>query len=162
MKGFTLVEILVTVLILSFFIGGLFMVLNMGGMTYSTDLCLLDLQQQARLAMHGMIRELRQTNEESGRGNLNIVSATEITFSIPSGTYSDPWIGPIRYYLNNLENQIIREYPAGTEKPIANDIDNLVFSLTGNLLEIQLSCAKTARRRELSFSLREQVRLRNE
>ena len=158
MRGVTLVEILVSVIILSFLVAGIFGVLNVGNITYNTDLGLLDLQQQARQAMDGMTRELRQ----SRAALVNIVSSSELTFSIPPATYGAGWIGPIRYYLDTSENRIMREYPAGTEKIIANDINSLTFSPSSNLLDIQLTCAKTVLQRDLSFSLNGQVRFRNE
>jgi len=157
MKGFTLVEILVGVLILSFFMLGSFSVLHIGETTCNTDLGLLVLHQQARLAMDGMIRELRQTNPP----RISFISADEIIFSIPSEIIGAEWIGPIRYYLDSINNQIIREHPAGTLKIVANDVNSLSFTLHGDILNIQLTCAKRVHR-DLLFSLEEMVRLRNE
>ncbi|MGD9015278.1 MAG: hypothetical protein PVI33_04570, partial [Candidatus Omnitrophota bacterium] len=71
-------------------------------------------------------------------------------------------IGPIRYYLNVEDNQIIREYPVGTQKIIANNVSSLAFSLNGEALGIQLSCTDTVRGRDLSFSLGGEVKFRNE
>ena len=158
MKGFTLVEVLVSILILSFLFAAIVGVLNIGNMTYNIDLTLLGLQQQARLAIDGMTRELRQTKASK----ISSVSESEITFSIPPATYGSDWIGPIRYYFDTEDNRIIREYPTGTEKIVANDINSLNFALNNNLLNIQLTCARIVHQRDLSFSLTEQVRLRNE
>ena len=158
MRGFTLVELLVSVIIVSFLMMGIFMILNIGNMTYNSDLGLLDLQQQARQAMHGMSRELRQSRDSE----ISIISDSQIIFSIPPQDYGSGWIGPISYYLDTLENQIIREYPAGTERIVANDVNGLIFSLNNNLLDIQLTCTKTVLQRDLAFSLNSQVRLRNE
>ena len=158
MKGFTLVEVLVCVLILSFLVLGAFSVLHIGETTCNTDLGLLDLQQQARLAMDGMIRELRQTDA----ARINFISDYEITFSVPPATVGSDWIGPIRYFLDSTENQIIREHPAGTEKIVANDVNSLSFALNGDILNIQLTCAKRVLNRDLAFYLEEGVRLRNE
>jgi len=158
MRGFTLVEILVGVLIFAFLMSAIFAILNIGDITYNNDICLLNLQQQARLAMDGMVRELRQ----SSSSDISIVSDSEIIFNISPETYGYEWIGPIRYYLDVPNSQIIREYPAGTEKIIANNVDNLVFSLNGRKLDIQLSCAEVVRQRNLSFSLIGEVKFRNE
>ncbi|MFH1577875.1 MAG: hypothetical protein ABIC18_02230, partial [Candidatus Omnitrophota bacterium] len=59
------------------------------------------------------------------------------------------------------ENQIIRDYPSGTEKILANDVTALAFSLNGNFLDIQFTCAKIVQRRNLSLSLRGHAGLRN-
>jgi type II secretory pathway pseudopilin PulG len=154
MWGFTLVDVLVSIAILSLIIAGVFGVLNMGNTTYNTDLSLLDLQQNARQGMDWMVRELR----ESSSGDINIVPIDadddQITFNTPNET-------GIQYYRDMTERQIIREYPAGTTRIIANDINSLNFSLSGNLLEIQVTAIKT-QRPDLTFFLKEQVRLRNE
>ena len=158
MKGFILVEALVAILILSFIMAGIFGVLHIGGSTYHTSLGLVELQQQSRGAMDRLTRELRQ----SKASDLSIISPGEITFYVPPTNYGAAWIGPIRYYLNNLDNRIIREYPTGTEKIVANDISSLNFSLNDDLLDIQLTAARTVRGKNLSFSLDDQVRFRHE
>ncbi len=157
MRGFTLLEILVSVGILSFLIAGIFAVLNVGDMNWHLDMGLLDLQQQARQTMNGMIRELRQSKASA----ITVNSTSDISFSVPPQTYGDTWIGPIRYYLDTQTQQIKREYTSAT-KILANNINSLNFSLSGNIMQIQLGAAKTVKQRALSFFLTEKVRLRNE
>ncbi len=170
--AFTLVEVLVTALILTFIIAGIFAVLNVADISWHTDMGLVELQQQARLAMEVMIREIRQ----SGRLSYNIAvdaNGTGITFSIPN-------MLNIRYYLDTTSHQIIRQQPVdtGTSKILANDIDSLSYCWwdgvdccddqilledCSNLyvLKIQLRATTTVRQRPLAFSLTEKVRLRN-
>jgi len=155
--GFTLVELLVGVLIFAFLMSAIFAVLNIGEITYNNDICLLNLQQQARLAMDGMVRELRQSNSS----HISVVSDSEVIFRIYPEAFGAELIGPIRYYLNVADNQIIREYPVGAEKIIANNVSNLAFSLDGGVLGIQISCTDTVRGRDLSFSLGGEVKFRN-
>ena len=93
MKAFTLTETLISILILSFILAALFTILNMQNVAYDIDLCLLELQQQTRLAIDSMIRELRQTK----LSEINFVSAAEINVRIPPQNYGAEWIGPIRY-----------------------------------------------------------------
>lgn len=161
-RGFTLVEILVSVVILSFLIAGIFRVLNIGRMTYSTDLGLLDLDQNAHRSMEWMVRESR----ESSVGDINIVSIggsdDKITFDTPNET-------GIQYYrdLNdingdNIVEQIIREYPAGTWRILANNISSLQLSLNNRLLEIQLTANKVVSGRDLSLAVKANAHLRNE
>jgi len=62
-KGFTLIEILVSIAILSVVIAGIFAVLNIGDMTWHSDMGVVNLQQQARQAMGSMVREIRQASD---------------------------------------------------------------------------------------------------
>ncbi len=64
-----------------------------------------------------------------------------VTICIPSEEYGQPWIGPISYYRD------------------VNDTKS--FSLSDYILEIYLEARKSVRQRELYFSLKEKVRLRN-
>lgn len=151
MKGFTLVEILVSVAILSFVVAGIFMVLNIADKSWHSDMGLLDLQQQARQAMDGMVREIRQSDSS----DITITNnGGRVEFYIPDVSNA------ISYYLEN--NQIIREHPLSTKKILANDVNSLNFSLLSQVLEIQMEARKTVLQRELSLSLKEKARLRNE
>ncbi len=176
MKGFTLVEILVSVLILGFLFAAIYGVLNIGNIIFKDDITLVQLQQQVRQGMDAMVNEVRESKSSevtTADGN------TKITFNIVPEVYGNPWVGPISYYrdvndTNNdgVVNQIIREYPAGTRKILANDITALSFSITGDVVEIQLAAKLAARGRELCFpvlycndtskTLKEKVKLRNE
>lgn len=174
-NGFTLVEILVSLLILGFLFAAIYGVLNIGNIIFKDNMTLLQLQQQARQGMDRMVNEIR----ESKSSEITIISGNTISFKVPPETYGNLWVGPISYYrdvndANNdgVVNQIIREYPAGTRKILANDITALSFSLTGGVVEIQLAAKLAARGRELCFpvlycndtskTLKEKVKLRNE
>lgn len=150
-RGFSLVEILVCIVILGIIIAAIFMVSNAANMSWDAFSAMLDLQQQARQAMEGMIREVRQSRP------LDITITNlggRINFFVPTSPQS------VSYYLQS--NQIIREHPLGTLKVLANDINSLSFSLAAFILEIQLEARRIVRQRTLSFLLREKVRLRNE
>ena len=131
------------------------MVIMVGQRAYDADLGVLDLQQQARLAMDRMTKELRQAK------GITVVSASEMTFNIPAATYGDPDIGLITYYLDTTNSRAMREYPSGTLKVMGNDVSGLTFTKSSDVLTIQLDCAKTVNNRDVAFSLRERVRLRN-
>ena len=149
MKSFTLVEILVAVVIFGLVIAGLIMILNSGFLAYNTDSCLLGLQQNARVAMDRMVRELRE-----GLPGTIINGGNQITFNTPNEN-------GIRYYYDAINNRIMREYPAGTNTILANNITNLNFPpLIGSLLEIQIT-AVNPQRPNINFFLRERVRFRN-
>ena len=175
MRGFTLVEILVSVLILGFLFAAIYGVLNIGNIVFKDDITLVQLQQQARQGIDRMINEIR----ESKPSEITLADAnTKIIFKIAPPVYGDPWVGPISYYrdvndTNNdgVTNQIIREYPTGTWKILGNYITALSFSIFGDLVETQLAAEKTVQGRELCFptpcedpprTLKEKVRLRND
>ncbi|MFH1678504.1 MAG: prepilin-type N-terminal cleavage/methylation domain-containing protein [Candidatus Omnitrophota bacterium] len=167
--GFTLVEVLVSLFISGFLIAALCIVLNLGNMTYDTDLGLLDLHQQARQAMNVMLREIRQS--ESADTTLTD-SGASIQFRIPMDITAEPvtYSDSINYYLSN--GQIIREHPAGITQVLANGMSSLCFcwddvsgtcqTVCSDVFTIRIDAAKTVKQRPLSFSLTEKVRLRNE
>lgn len=175
MRGFTLVEILVSILILGLLFAGVYGVLSVGSIIYRDDMSLLELQQQLRLAMQAMVRETRES--KSSEVTLSDANA-RITFNIAPATYGDPWVGPISYYrdindvnADGITDQVLREYPSGTWKVLANDITVLSFSITGDIVEIQVAAKKTIGARELCFpspcadpqaTLKETVKLRDE
>lgn len=174
MKGFTLVELLLTLVILGILMGGIYVVFNISQLASNEDMALLSLQQQGRQAMDGMTREIRKS--KSGLSDITITtpgpnSGAVIIFKIPSNSYC------FKYSVNN--NRIIREIINCTtaaqlkQQILANDMNSLNFSRSGNTVEIKLSLKKTVRRRDLCFpnpcetppvlpkTLTEKVRLRN-
>lgn len=173
-KGFTLIEVLVSISIFSFIIAGIYAVLNMADKTYHEDMGLVGLQQKARQAMGGMVRELRQSSRTIY--NIDIDNdGTGVTFSIPD-------IPNIRYYLDANSHQVIRQQPEGTGplQVLANDINTLNFCWWDGVdccnqttedcsslqvLQVQIRARKTVRGRTLVFPLilplTEQVGLRN-
>lgn len=158
--GFTLSEVLVSAVILTILVGGILSILNTGRATYHQEVGYLDLQQQGRQAMETMTKELRE-----GTGmNITVISADDDQIYFNTTDESG-----ILYYrdINDSNNdgisdQIIREYPAGIRKILANDIASIKFSQNNYLLEIRLQAKKTVQARELSFPLQSSVKLRNE
>ncbi|MFC1658584.1 PilW family protein [Candidatus Omnitrophota bacterium] len=162
LRGFTLVEVLVSALIVSFLIAGIYGILNIGTMSYNIDLSLLGLQQNARLAMAWMVRELREAEASD-------ISIESIGADDDRVIFDTPNEDNIRFYrdisdVNNdsVVNQIIREFPSGTYKILGNNISSLQFSLSGYSLEIQLQADRLVSGRNLSFPLTAKVGLRNE
>ncbi len=160
MRGYTLLELLVVTFIFAIIIAGVFAVLNTTSMTWNSTIGNLQLEQGVRLAMDGLTRETRGCKANQVTVNNG---GARLDFYVPD-------IAPIlSYYL--LNNQLIREYPAGTVKVVANNINNLSFCCVGgadcvdcanaNSLLIQINAYKNVRGIPLSFSLKEQVKLRN-
>lgn len=180
-RGFTLLETLVSLAILGVITAGIYMVLNVGNRSYKSDMGLLDLQQEVRQAMSGMIRELKQSNSST----ITISNAgARIDFKVPTDITTSPvtYSDFIAYYISN--NQLLREHPAGTFRVLANDTSNLNFCWWDGVdccdstsedcsslkvVQIQLRAAKTVWGRNLCFPapcdpqefLSEEVWLRN-
>jgi prepilin-type N-terminal cleavage/methylation domain-containing protein len=160
MRGFTLVEMMITLAIFSFIIASIFIVLGTAEQSWSASEGVLEVQQGLRQVMEGMVRECRQAS----RSQISVDSfQSKVVFSLSGVT------GPISYYFIN--NQIIREHPAGTVRTLANNISALDFCCVGGancldcanagILEIQAQAQKAVRNRTLNFSLTEQVKFRN-
>jgi len=152
-KAFTLVEIAISIAIISLIAAGIFMILTSGSTSWNQETVLLELQQQARSVVEGMIKEIRQTDPSQ---SISITDSDQkIVFYIVDIT------NPVSYYLSNGE--IIREHPAGNTRIIANNINSLSFSYAGNTIGISLVAEKTDRQgRSLSYPLKAKVRFRNE
>lgn len=154
--GFTLVEVLVSVAITSMAVVVIFTLFNQGDALFQQEIVLLDLQQQVRLAMDGMSREIRQATPLA---NVSITGApgnNTIQFSVINATQN------VTYFLN-ASNQIIRQHPPAADKILAHFIGNLTFSLNANVVSLGINATKTDNKgRLLLFSLNQKVRLRNE
>jgi prepilin-type N-terminal cleavage/methylation domain-containing protein len=150
-QGLTLVEVLISVVILSFLVVAILTVLRVGEMNWREETALVSLQQDIRQSIDSMLKEIRQSN------------ATDVTVS-GGGTRIDFFIpdvsNAIAYYLTG--DQIIREHPVGTTKVLANDINALTFTETGDTVIVQISATRLVSGRNVNFSLTEKVRLRNE
>jgi len=155
-EGFTLLEVLVTALIMGLLFAGVIMSLKSGQMAFREDIGLVNLQDQTRRAMYNMAREIRQ----SSPAGIDLTPGPgAITFSIPGGA-------DINYSLN-ANNQIIRTQ-AGVPTVLGNNINNLNFSLfTGTSVQIQAAAQRNVQGRILRFpaaagtNLTEVVELRN-
>ena len=151
--GFTIIEVLVSLLILSLILAGLFMVLAAGDISFSVDAGMLQIEQQARQGMDQMVRELRHAQDPV------ITAINQDSDRLTFNTESEAGIS---YYRDINTNQLVRELPAGTAKILANNIAYFKCSFTSPVLEISLRADNTVRQKALTFSLGEKVRLRNE
>ena len=170
-RGFTLVEILISALILILITMAIVMIFNIGDKVFFNDSGLIDLQQDSRQAMDGMIREIRQAKQEALRPLSVTNNGGTVTFFIPNITNS------ISYSLQN--GQIIRTHSGATEV-LANNIATLSFCCEGGIdcldcadsrfLQAQLQAQKTVNQLLVIFpsipgavggqNLIEEVRLR--
>jgi len=156
-RGFTFIEAMMVTVIFVFLMIGVTQVLNLGNDTFPLDLGQVDLQYQARQGMQWLTRELREASNIQINNGLQ-----QIIFDNYNGE-------GIKYFRDSsdingdgLSNQIIREFPAGTRRVVANCVSSLAFTLNHPLLRIDINTAQTVKGRPLVFSLSQQVRLRNE
>jgi prepilin-type N-terminal cleavage/methylation domain-containing protein len=161
MKSFTLIEILVSLAILSVIIGGIFSVFNIADKTWNLDTGFVELQQTIRPVMDGMVREIRQSNPS----NVTLSSGgAMVTFKVPDVTSN------ISYYLS--ADEIIREHPIGTTAVLVDEVNSVCFcwdntnntctTTCSDFFTVRLEATKNVRGRILPFTLSERVRLRNE
>lgn len=159
-KGFTLLEILISVAILTFVALAIYGVIVAGQRTYYSGLGTLELQSQARLAFFTMTRELREATS---------FAVTPVGADDDSIVFSTPNEASISYYrdvsdsnADGLTSQVIREYPLGTRKVLANDVTSLRFLPSGDLVEIRLVVSKTSGGRQYQLTSSAKVEARNE
>lgn len=88
-RGFTLAELLVTLAMLAVILGAVLTLQQQGQATFMAQSAKVDAQQNARVAMDLMTRELRSAN------SITAIAATDITFVDQSGATT------IRYFLNS-------------------------------------------------------------
>ena len=149
-KGYTLVEVAMSVLLLSFILLGVYGVLATGNALTVNDNALLEMQQQARNGMDRIVREVRASSART----ITVIDANSdrITFTTPGAT-------GVQYYRSGTN--LVREYPSGTTVNVANSIAYLKFTVSASLLNISLRADKTTYGKTVSFSLVENVRFRN-
>ena len=157
MKGFTLVEIMITLLILGVLCGALMVIFSASKNAYDASMASADLQASGRQALEAMNRELRQ----SDLSTLTITGGNRINLRIPTdiSTSPAPLSSAIAYYVSN--NQLLREHPVGTTRVIGTDISQIAFSLNNNQLTVALTANKTVRLRAYTLPLEEQILIRN-
>ena len=156
-KGFTLVELMVSTLLLTFMIGALIAVFNMGRNVYDSNEGMLDMQRIVRQSIEGMTRELRQ----SRKADITIGGGgTTISFLIPISIDPLTSSSSIQYYVDE-DNQLIREHPAGTLQVLAAGINSVNFTLTGDMLDIIVQATIDLRNQDLNFTVRQRISLRS-
>lgn len=154
MKGFSLVEALVSVVIFSLVFIAVFSFMNQGLYSWHIADVNIEVQQEARRALMALDRHLRQTRTSQISIPADDNYYTSITFKIPEDTDADgdvidssgniEWSGNIVYSLN-ANKQLIRTDSWGTSV-LANNIVNLQFKRSsGNprMVEVYITTQKT-------------------
>jgi len=174
-KGYTLVEILVVVGLFSLLFSVVFEILSANRIAWDIGSTTQDLENQARLGLNNMTRELYTTNS----GQITIAGTAPnqtITFKVFVGYDAGGSIQwgaegftgySIKYTISN--KQLLRQVldgggvviPAKT-KVFANSAQGLQFSLNSNLLTITLTTQmKSPGNRSLTRAITSSVAFRN-
>ncbi len=155
-KGYTLIEMLIVLAIVSLLFNAIFDVLNMGNNSFNSGSTQQTVENQARQGLGKMAKELHKTN--AGRIAFSDANTT-ITFKLPIRyDYIDDK-GQIIWGAEGVEDykisytvankQVVRKVLNASDtlisqKVLAVDIQSLEFSLDVNLLTITLTAQKNA------------------
>ena len=151
-KGFTVLELLISLMLLTVILAAIYTALNMAVVSSPVDLGLLELQQQTRQATNWLTRETRE-------GNATTTVVTPVSADFDNLTFYTPnESGGIQYSVTS--GQLQRAY-AGTTRIIARDITSLKFTKTTSTLTIDVRASRTVLKRFLVTTLTEKVRFRN-
>ncbi|MCX5680812.1 MAG: prepilin-type N-terminal cleavage/methylation domain-containing protein [Candidatus Omnitrophica bacterium] len=173
MKGFSLLELIVTILIFSVIVVAIYSVLNITSTLFPTDIGLVDLQQQSRQAIGWLTRETRESVSsllKSEADENKKITITTISSDVDSIKFTTGRKHGIHYYLDLDTNYLMREYPTGTTRIIAREITRLKFTQPDDpnnglkklpIVTIEVRAAKTVLKKPLTSQLNETVRIRN-
>ena len=169
LSGISLVETLITVVIFSILVGGVYLTLTVGIGSWQANNVRVELQQELRKSMDWMIADLRQ----SGSSTITNVPAdgnwySTITFKTSSGVSGGNIVwsaNTIQYIVGgNNSNQLQRINGAQT-KIIAQSIQSLQIrrqASTSNIVEISMQAQKnTSTGHQITNSLNFEAELRN-
>ncbi|MFC1704183.1 type II secretion system protein J [Candidatus Omnitrophota bacterium] len=161
-QGLSLVEVLVTVLILAM-MGGIFLsVVVVGNSSWITNSIQVELQQEIRKAILWISDDLRQSGPTRVDVEDDSVPHTSIQFDICTGGAAGviTWsANPIDYHLDG--NQLIRD--DGAERVISHNIQTLQFWRdVSDIVDVQLVAQKSVLGgRTVNVTSSFQVQLRN-
>lgn len=184
MTGYTLLEIVIAMAIMSAVMGMIYMIYGSGKDLYETKVYQTDLQAQARQAMDFMVKELRQATRTSSHNpspDLSIPSAPnnkQVQFYLPEMVNGTAVMdtGELDWDTNNMiryqyipGQKELRRNDGGNLTTLCRDVTDVRFfdttldpSLGLQEIKIVLSLSKTTpRQHTISLNLTSLVRLRN-
>ncbi len=180
-EGFSLIEMMVVLLILTFLFAAIFTALTASDRSWSIGQNKLTEQQEARKAMSEITRLLRQSNpewtDESGNSYpVSITSGNRIDFYIPSFA-QDGQINTFKkvtFKLNPDEpRQLLKKIGTADSVAVAQEIESLDFgggcagcsafncsTIADDCPQVKIAI-RTRRETEAGYTLASQVTLRN-
>lgn len=171
MRGFTLVEIMVTSVILAVLIVALFLVLSIGQSSWLNADVSIQLRQEIARAIIVMGQELNETSPAKINITLNNPGSS-IIFKVPQDLNGDGYVvtaagdlewSPSIAYSLNASGQIQRAVSGGATTIIANNITALQFTrIQNDVVRINLVASKASNTGRLAQDSGEiVVKLRN-
>lgn len=104
-KGFTLIEIIVTIVIIAVLAGIAGIIITEGVRAYSDEQARSDVHQQARLGMERMAREIRVIRS---RADITTMANTDLRFTDIAGTtVGFNWASPTLSRWNGIGNDVL-------------------------------------------------------
>jgi prepilin-type N-terminal cleavage/methylation domain-containing protein len=166
-RGFTLIEVLVSLVLVLFMFAALFMVLSTGRTAMSQADTQIALQQEIRKAVSEMTREISSSGASQVSCPANGTNCSSLAFNVSQGALSTGAINwstaMINYSLSS--GQILRAQSGNTSRILANNISSLTFrrlAATSRILRINITASKTtAYNRPFSTTWDADVYLRN-
>jgi prepilin-type N-terminal cleavage/methylation domain-containing protein len=166
LTGFTLLETLVVVAILSFVFAALIMVLSSGRTSWSQADSQIALQQDLRQAITEMVKDLGQSGQSQVSRPANSVAYASISFNQSQGALSSGAINwstsPITFSLSG--NQVL-ETQGADSRVLANNVTSLTFTrqvAAPRVIRINMTTSReTMFGRAVNASLASSVFLRN-
>jgi len=171
-KGFTLIEIMITMAIFLVIVGAIHRIYIAGQKAWDSDSGLLDLQQSIRPGLYSVAKEARAASLASMAMGVGCdhLTASENCDSI---TFNTPSENNIKFFHNSAKKQLIRQKSSEKERILATNITDVYFccahgdgdcscDATFNVLEVRLESEKDVWGRTLSFSLGTKLEVRND
>ncbi len=171
-KGFTIIEIMITLAIFSIVIAAIHQVFVAGEKVWDNDLSMLDMQQSTRRGLYSITREARAGSlaSMSVAGGCDHIASPENCTQV---TLDTPAENNILFFHDNSTNQVIRQDSLGVQRILASDITDAYFccahgdgdcscNATYDTLEVRLQAEKDTLGRTLDFSLRAKIKVRND
>jgi len=166
--GFTLMEMLITIMLFSFIMAGVYAVTAAGENSWQVNQVKIELQQEMRKAMDNMIHELRQAGDSS---IVNVPADntwyTTVTFRTPAGVSSGSinWnADTIQFVRGGANNEYLQRVSSST-KTICQDMQSLQFrrqSTSPDILEVAMQAQKnTVKGAVVNYDLNFSIQLRN-
>jgi len=170
-KGFTLLEIMITVFLFSIISAAILSVLATGRNSLSAGESQVGVQQACRNGLDSMIKELRQAGISTITGvPADGANYSSITFQIPTaiGAAGITWSSNIQYTLGGLNGAQLLKTQSGNQKVLANNISALSFNRSvanPSVVNISIAAQKNTfpgfTARQTTVTLASQVKFRN-
>lgn len=160
LKAFSLMELLVSVAILSFISIAVFDTMLVGQRTFYSGTGTLELQGETRRGFYWITKELREATTHT----ITVINSNDDTL-----VFSTPTKASINYYRDisdansdGITTQVIREYPAGTWTVVANKVTSLKFTDATNSVVVDMTLSMVSGSKTLTLTPRTKVEVRNE